>query len=72
MSDATFDFQDGNGPVPAHQHPNGGGWVAETARVDASAYVGPNAWVYGDARVYGNARVFDNARVFGDVKEMAK
>jgi len=23
----THDFQDGNGPVPAHQHANGGGWV---------------------------------------------
>ena len=30
----TFDFKDGNGPVPAHQHPNGGGWVADTAKVD--------------------------------------
>ena len=26
----TYDFKDGNGPVPAHQHPNGGGWVAAT------------------------------------------
>lgn len=25
----TFDF--GFGPVPAHWHPNGGGWVADTA-----------------------------------------
>lgn len=23
------DFGDGNGPVPAHRHVNGGGWVAE-------------------------------------------
>ena len=30
----TFDFKDGNGPVPAHEHPNGGGWVADTAKVD--------------------------------------
>ena len=29
----TFDFNDGNGPVPAHKHPNGGGWVADTAKV---------------------------------------
>jgi hypothetical protein len=34
-----FDFQDGNGPIAAHKHPNGGGWVADTA------------WVSGDARV---------------------
>ena len=44
---SLHDFQDGNGPVPARQHPNGGGWVADTAHVDASAYVGPDAWVYG-------------------------
>ena len=25
------DFKDGKGPVPAHQHSNGGGWVADTA-----------------------------------------
>ena len=41
-----------------HQHPNGGGWVENTARVDASAYVGPDAVVYGDAWVFGNARVY--------------
>lgn len=27
----THDFKDGNGAVPAHQHINGGGWVANTA-----------------------------------------
>jgi len=60
----TYDFMDGNGPIPAHQHPNGGGWVADTAIVDATAYVGPNARVYDNARVYGDARVYDNARMF--------
>jgi hypothetical protein len=39
----TFDFGDGKGPVPAHKHPNGGGWVAD------SAWVSGDAWVYGDA-----------------------
>lgn len=34
----THDF--GDCPVPAHRHGNGGGWVAETARVDETAYVG--------------------------------
>ena len=38
-----FDF--GFGEVPAHQHVNGGGWVADTAYVDGTAYVGPNAEV---------------------------
>jgi len=51
----TFDF--GNGPVPAHQHSNGGGWVADTAMVENTAYVGPNARVYGYAWVYGNSGV---------------
>jgi hypothetical protein len=53
----TFDFGDGRGPVPAHQHTNGGGWVSDTATVHDTAYVGPDALVYGDARVSGNAWV---------------
>ena len=63
----TFDF--GFGPVPAHKHPNGGGWVADTAyvgpdaRVFGNAVVGSNARIYGYARVYGNAWVCDDARV---------
>ena len=28
----TFDFEDGKGPVPAHQHPNGDGWVADEVK----------------------------------------
>ena len=70
----TFDFNDGNGPVPAHQHSNGGGWVADTATVKDTAYVGLNARVYGNAQVCGNALVFDNAcvsgtsRVYGDAR----
>ena len=69
---SKHDFNDMNGPVPAHKHSNGCGWVADTADVSASAYVGPDALVYGDARVYGNARVcgdalvYGNARVYGD------
>lgn len=59
----TYDFGDGNGPVPAHQHANGGGWVADTATVEDRAYVGPNAQVYGSARVCGEARVYGSARV---------
>ena len=68
----TFDF--GYGPVPAHQHTNGGGWVADSAVVDDSAYVGPNAYVFGEARVFGKARVFGEvwvsgeARVFGNAR----
>ena len=66
----TYDFLDGAGPVPAHQHSNGGGWVADSTRVVASAYIGPKAkvsgtaWVLHNARVFGNASVFDNAVVY--------
>ena len=55
-----------------HQHPNGGGWVQNTARVDPSAFVENNAlvygnaWVSGNAQVSGNAWVYGNARVYGD------
>ena len=34
-----------------HQHKNGGGWVANTATVDTSVYIGADAQVSGDARV---------------------
>ena len=61
----TFDFGDWKGRVPAHQHPNGGGWVADTAHVDETAYVGPNARVYGNAQVRGYAQVKDCAAVRG-------
>jgi len=53
----TFDF--GWGEVPAHQHPNGKGWIAETAHADETAYIGPAARVYGAAQVYGDARVIE-------------
>lgn len=84
MNDITHvmnvDFGDGQGKVPAHQHTRGGGWVAETAHVDDTCYVGPHAVVYGHARVTGNAiindyakvydkaQVYDNARVYGDAQ----
>ena len=39
----TYDF--GAGPVPAHQHSNGGGWVADAATVSDAVFVGPQARV---------------------------
>ena len=51
-----------------HQHPNGGGWVANTATVDASAFVGRDAQVSGNARVSGDAQVFGDANVFGNAQ----
>jgi len=49
------DFADGCGRVPANRHPNGGGWVAETAHVGDTAYVGLRARVSGYAQVSGDA-----------------
>lgn len=61
----TFDFQDDNGPVPVHQHANGGGWVADTARVAETSYVGPNAQVYGSALVEGGVQLLSDTRISG-------
>lgn len=51
--------------VSGAPHPNGGGFVARTAHVDASVYVGPNAAVIMNARVTGGARIEGNAYVGG-------
>lgn len=51
-----------------HPHPNGGGLVAETAKVDASAFVGVGARVDDNARVLDNACVRDNACVAGNAR----
>lgn len=59
----THDF--GAGSVPAHRHIYGGGWVADIARVDDSAYVGPFAVVYGRSVVKDNASIQGSARVYG-------
>jgi len=61
----THDFKDGLGEVPAHQHPQGGGWVADTARVDITAYIGPYAKVFGNATIRGHAQVYDDAQISG-------
>jgi len=64
MTRDSFDF--GAGPVPAHRHPNGNGWVADTAKVAATAYVGDEARIYGEAWVYGEACVYGKAHVYGE------
>ena len=48
-----------------HVHPNGGGWVANTAKVADTVYVGRNAMVLGTANVSGNVRIEDYAVVAG-------
>jgi hypothetical protein len=44
-------------PEGGAAHPNGGGFVASTAQVEASAFVGPDARVLGKSRVLGQARI---------------
>ena len=58
------------GNISAHgsAHPNGGGFVASTAKVDASVYVGKNAKVLGYASVSGNSVIDDYAVVTGSAK----
>ncbi len=56
------------GMAQGHYHSNGGGFVAETARVDDSVYVGQNAKVLGYATVTGNAQIKDYATVTGSAK----
>lgn len=62
----TYDFGDGKGPVPAHRHVNGNGWIANTAKVAETARVGQNATVFGNACVSDQARIRGRARVFGN------
>lgn len=52
--------------VNGSTHPNGGGFVASTAKVDSSVYVGKNARVLGYATVSGNAVIDDYAIVTGN------
>ena len=49
-------------------HPNGGGFVASTAKVDPTVYVGKNAKVLGYAAVTGNAVIDGHAVVTGNAK----
>jgi len=48
------------------RHANGGGWVADSAKVAATAYIGPAAMVLGNAQVLDYAIVEDYAVVTGD------
>jgi len=51
-----------------HQHPNGKGWVANTARVDDTCFIGPHALVYGYAELTERVSVVDSAQVSGHAK----
>ncbi|HRR76464.1 MAG TPA: DUF6055 domain-containing protein [Ruminococcus sp.] len=60
--------QDAPSTARGAKHPNGGGFVASTAKVDSSVYVGPDAKVLGYATVNGNAVVDDHAVVTGNAR----
>ncbi len=49
-------------------HPNGGGWVDSSAKVEASAFVAPGAAVIDQAVVSGQARINGNALVSGKAR----
>jgi hypothetical protein len=49
------------------RHANGGGWVADSAEVAATAYVAPHAMVLDTAKVLDNAVVDDYVIAYGDV-----
>ncbi len=51
-----------------HQHPLGHGWVANTAKVEDTCYVGPHALVYGHAELTDEVCVVDSAQVSGHAK----
>lgn len=53
------------GKVKGSYHENGGGFVASTAKVSDSVYVGPNAMVLGKARVSGDTVIDGYAIVMG-------
>jgi len=46
-----------------HRHPNGGGWVEESARVAEDAYIAWSAMVHARATVGTGAEIGENARV---------
>lgn len=48
---------------PGSVHANGGGWVANTATVASSVYVGPKAVVLGSSNLSGSVRVEGTARL---------
>lgn len=65
LSGAEVQQSGGYSKGRGHAHSNGGGWVADTASVADSVYVGPDAMVLGSAALTGNVRVEDYAVVAG-------
>ena len=68
ISNIQFPGEPSPTPARRHMNPDGllGGWVAETADVDATCYVSEDALIYGNAEVKGMVKVHDEARIHGD------
>ena len=70
--------------APGSAHPNGGGFVADSASVEKTVYVGPlasvcdratisdKASIYGQAIVFGDANISDQVRVLGNARVFGK
>lgn len=75
LTNAWADGSQPNAPTPTangRRHRNGGGWVADGAQVEETAYVGLYAKVLG-GKVLGNARIEDHAIVLdGTVSDNAR
>jgi len=60
----SFDFDDGRGEVPAHQHVNkngeAGGWVEDNCTVSDDSHISDNSRVY-NSRVYNNSSVYNSS-----------
>ena len=61
-----YDFGDPCGPVPAHKHPYGGGWVADSATVHPDAYVDITAVVKDNAVVENGADINQHSIIAGE------
>lgn len=59
------DFKNGFGRVFAHRHDHGKGWVADTAKVEDTVYVGPRCEIFDHAIVKGNTRLEGHAKISG-------
>ena len=64
LGTGMYDF--GLGPVPAHRHANGGGWVADTVDLDPEAFVEEGSLVFGNVRMRGPVRIEGRSRVHGN------
>lgn len=67
MDKGLHDFGYGDGLVPAHRHPNGGGWVSDEATVHPAAYISSEAVVIGRASLCPDVILRDHTSIIGNV-----